>query len=82
MLKIELIGSEKKGTEYILKTRWIYTPNFLLKLIGAKSKSWEVEYYGGCTVWHKIPDMERCSTSLELTLCAYWNRIIFKREIR
>ena len=33
------------------------------------------KYHGSCTVWYKMPLMERCGTSKESTLCNIWTYI-------
>ena len=33
------------------------------------------QYNGSCTVWHKMPMMQRCSTAKEAWLCDIWKYI-------
>lgn len=33
------------------------------------------EYYGECTVWNKLPMMERCGTIKDSELCGIWKYI-------
>lgn len=35
------------------------------------------KYHGECTVWHKLPLMERCGTYKESELCDIWQYIKF-----
>ncbi len=34
-----------------------------------------LEYTGSCTVWHRLPYMQRCSTLLEADLSEIWTYI-------
>ena len=35
------------------------------------------QYKGQCTVWYKMPYMERCSAPLEAMLCELWEYIMY-----
>jgi len=60
----------KAGTLTLRKTS---VPTRLERLIGHKSTTLLVSFFGSGAVWHHGPDGERCNSFLEAQLCNYWS---------
>lgn len=70
-MRWSLVSHRPDGSKTVLKLK--SHPGPVRRFFGAKSE--EVEFIGDSTVWYRLPNWERCSTSFESMLSTFVARI-------